>query len=58
MITVLHLVCLLAVMTGPTYAANWASLSGEETLREFVSGARAEIDLRPGVTANGSVKRS
>jgi len=49
----MQLVCLLAVMTGPTYAANWAELSGEETLREFVSGARAEIELRPGVTATG-----
>ncbi len=37
--------CLLAVITGPTYAANWVSLSGAETLRELVSGARAEIQL-------------
>lgn len=49
----MQLVCLLAVMTGPTYAANWANLSGAETLRELVSGARAEIDLMPGVTATG-----
>ena len=27
----------------PVYAANWASLSGAETLRAFVSGARVEI---------------
>ena len=50
---VMQLMCLLAVMTGPTYAANWANLSGAETLRELVSGARAEIDLMPGVTATG-----
>jgi hypothetical protein len=49
----LPVVSLLAAMNGPVYAANWASLSGEETLREFVSGTRAEIDLRPGVTATG-----
>jgi len=50
---VMQLMCLLAVMTGPTYAANWANLSGVETLREFVSGARVEIDLMPGVIATG-----
>lgn len=47
------LMCLFAVMTGPTYAANWVDLSGAETLREFVSGARAEIYLKSGVTASG-----
>jgi hypothetical protein len=40
-------------MTGPTYADNWVGLSGAETLREFVSGAKVEIDLKPGVTATG-----
>jgi len=49
----MHLMCLLSVMTGPTYAANWVNLSGAETLRAFVSGAKAEIDLKPGVTATG-----
>ncbi len=43
LLPVVYLVCLLAVMNGPVYAANWVSLSGEETLREFVSGARVEI---------------
>jgi hypothetical protein len=53
LLPVVYLVCLLAVMNGPVYAANWVGLSGEETLREFVSGARAEIELVPGVTATG-----
>jgi len=53
LLPVVCLVCLLAAMNGSVYAANWASLSGEETLREFISGTRAEIDLRPGVTATG-----
>jgi hypothetical protein len=48
---VMCLMCLLAVMTGPTYAANWVSVSGAETLRELVSGARAEIQLKTGVIA-------
>ncbi len=49
----LPLGCLLAVIAGPTYAANWVSLAGEDTLRELVTGARVEIELRPGVTATG-----
>ena len=53
LLCVMSLLCLLAVMTGPTYAANWAGLSGAETLRELVSGARAEIQLKPGVIAIG-----
>ncbi len=41
---------LLAVLTpGPVYADNWVSLSGAETLRELVSGATAEIELKPGL---------
>ncbi len=45
---------LLAVLTpGPVYAGNWVSLSGAETLRELVSGTNAEIELKPGITANG-----
>jgi len=40
--TVVRWGCLLAVMTGPTHAADWAELSGEETLREFVSDAKVE----------------
>ena len=32
---------------------NWAKLSGADKLREFVSGARAEIELKPGVIAIG-----
>ena len=41
------------MIAGPTYAANWVSLAGEDTLRELVTGARVEIELRPGVTATG-----
>ncbi len=37
----------------PVYADNWKSYAGAQTLREFVSDATAEIDLRPGVTAVG-----
>jgi hypothetical protein len=51
--TVVRWGCLLAVMTGPTHAADWAELSGEETLSEFVEDAKVEIDLMPGVTATG-----
>ncbi len=41
--------CLVACSAaGPAYADNWAKLSGTETLQEFVSGARAEIELKPG----------
>ena len=48
------LLVLIAVWTDRlAYADDWVSLSGEETLREFVSGARAEIDLKPEVTAIG-----
>jgi len=53
LLRVMSLMCLLAVMTGPTYAANWAGLSGAETLQELVSGVRAEIQLKPGVIAIG-----
>jgi len=45
--------CSLVAMSGPTYAENWTSLSGAETLRDFVSGAKVEIDLKPDVTATG-----
>jgi len=49
----ISLMCLLAVMTGPAYADDWAKLSGAETLQELVSGARVEIQLKPGVIAIG-----
>lgn len=32
---------------------DWQPLTGAQKLRDFVSGARAEIDLRPGVRAYG-----
>jgi len=35
------------------YADNWQPLEGADTLRNFVSGATAEIELKPGVTAVG-----
>jgi len=35
------------------YADNWQALTGEDTLRNFVSGATAEIEVKPGVTAVG-----
>ena len=50
----LFLGCLLACLaTGTAYAEDWAKLSGAATLKEFVSGARAEIQLKPGVIAIG-----
>ncbi len=50
----LFLGCLFACLAaGPAYADDWAKLSGAETLQEFVSGARAEIQLKPGVIAIG-----
>ncbi len=46
--------CLLACWAvGLAYADDWAKLSGAETLQKFVSGARAEIQLKPGVIAIG-----
>lgn len=42
--------CLFCV---PAYADNWEPFSGAETLHEFISGATAEIELRPNVTAVG-----
>ena len=35
------------------YADDWQPMTGGSTLQEFVSGATAEIELRPGVTAVG-----
>ena len=35
------------------YADNWQPLTGADTLQQLVSGATAEIELRPGVTAVG-----
>ena len=35
------------------YADNWQPLAGADTLQQLVSGATAEIELRPGVTAVG-----
>jgi hypothetical protein len=41
-------------MTYPlAYADNWQSLTGADTLQQFVSGVTAEIELRPGVIAIG-----
>ena len=45
---------LIAFMASPlAYADNWQALTGEDTLRNFVSGATAEIEVKPGVTAVG-----
>ena len=49
----LPLFLLAASTPGLAYADNWVSISGEETLRELVSGTIVEIELKPGVTANG-----
>jgi hypothetical protein len=38
------------------YADNWAPYDGAEILREFVSDAIVEINLRPGVTAVGDYR--
>jgi len=45
---------LVACMASPqAYAENWQALEGADNLRDFVSGATAEIELKPGVTAVG-----
>ncbi len=51
----LPLLMALTVLTGgAAYAQEqWVPLTGEETLREFVSNARAEIELKAGVVAIG-----
>jgi len=50
----LPLLVFAAWMAQPVYADNWVGFTGAEALREFVSGANVEIELRPGVTAFGS----
>jgi hypothetical protein len=37
-----------------THADNWQPLTGADTLQKLVSGATAEIELKPGVTALGT----
>ena len=44
---------LVAWVTQPAYADNWAEFSGAEVLREFGSDKSVEVELRPGVTARG-----
>ena len=45
---------LFACVASPlAYADNWQPLTGADTLQKFVSGATAEIELKPGVTAVG-----
>ena len=41
------------VLSPQAIADNWQPLTGADTLQEFVSGATAEIELTPGVTAIG-----
>ena len=46
---------LFACVASPlTHADNWQPLTGVDTLQKFVSGATAEIELKPGVTAVGT----
>ncbi|MGB5281589.1 MAG: hypothetical protein WBM38_08235 [Arenicellales bacterium] len=46
---------LFACVASPlTYADNWQPLTGADTLQKLVSGATAEIVLKPGVTAVGT----
>jgi len=40
-------------LTQQAIADNWQPMTGADTLRQFVSGATAEIELQPGVTAVG-----
>ena len=48
-------VFLFACMASPlAYADNWQPLTGADTLQKLVSGATAEIELKPGVTAVGT----
>ncbi len=43
----------LCAISPAASADNWQPLTGASTLQEFVSGATAEIELQPGVTAVG-----
>lgn len=46
---------LFVCMASPSaYADNWQPLTGADTLQKFVSGATAEIELKPGVTVVGT----
>ena len=45
---------LSCVLLQSAFADNWQPLTGADTLRELVSGATAEITLRPGVVAVGT----
>ena len=51
-----HFTCLLltCALTQLALADNWEPLTGADTLREFVSGAVAEITLKPDVVAVGT----
>jgi hypothetical protein len=51
-----HFTCLLltCALTQLALADNWEPLTGADTLREFVSGAVAEITLKPDVVAIGT----
>ncbi|MFC1695708.1 hypothetical protein ACFL1C_06240 [Pseudomonadota bacterium] len=51
-----HFTCLLltCTLTPLALADNWEPLTGADTLREFVSGAVAEITLKPDVVAIGT----
>ena len=49
-----YIALIIVCMTPPLACAdNWQPLTGADTLQQFVSGATAEIELRPGVTAVG-----
>ena len=49
-----HTALLFACAASPAaYADNWRPLTGASALEELVSGATAEIQLKPGVTAVG-----
>ena len=50
-IAVFLFVCMASSLA---YAANWQPLTGADTLQKLVSGATAEIELTPGVTAVGT----
>lgn len=49
-VSVLLIACTVSTLS---YAANWQPLTGASVLQDFVSGATAEIELVPGVTAVG-----
>jgi len=53
-LTICQVVLLSCVVSQNALADNWQAFTGASTLKDFVSGATAEITLKPGVLAVGT----